>query len=337
MRKAIVFLLLIGGCSANTARYVDTNRNEVALVSTDANESLHAQAIKKGAADSAIQKLNTAIANPAQEAGKVEALLELAKLQLAKGDLAAAEKSVKSSLELDIKNQDSKLILAQVYYRKGLFDMALMLLQEEKMTNFRGSEMNNLLALINYKRGFPSLAWVQFEEAIRLDQTNFAARLNYGMLLLEHSLDRRAGVQFEKTLSLIPNQPDALLMMAMIKARRGEFEAAEKDLEELMSSHKNNVAVLFNYGSVLFAGEKYKEAMNSLKQYLSSKSEVLPNSETAISMIQNSQDRLKELEEIETELANNEKKPKEVKKEAEKSKSNLEESDSKTLDDLISH
>jgi Tfp pilus assembly protein PilF len=329
MRKAVVFLLLIGGCSANTARYVDTNRNEVALVSTDANESLHAQAIKKGAADSAIQKLITAIANPAQEAGKVDALLELAKLQLAKGDLAAAEKSVK--------NQDSKLILAQVYYRKGLFDMALMLLQDEKMTNFRGSEMNNLLALINYKRGFPALAWIQFEEAIRLDQTNFAARLNYGMLLLEHSLDRRAGVQFEKTLSLIPNQPDALLMMAMIKARRGEFEAAEKDLEDLKSSHKNNVAVLFNYGSVLFAEEKYKEAMNSLKQYLSSKSEVLPNSETAISMIQNSQDRLKELEEIETELANNEKKPKEVKKEAKTSKSNLEKSDSKTLDDLISH
>ena len=77
--------------------------------------------------------------------------------------------------------------------------------------------------------------------------------------------------------------------------------------------------------------------MNSLKQYLSSKSEVLPNSETAISMIQNSQDRLKELEEIETEMANNEKKPKEVKKEMDKSKSKMEDNDSKTLDDLISH
>ena len=337
MKNVLIYFLLLSGCSANTARYVDTTRNEVALVSTDVNESLHAQAIKKGAADSAIQKLNATISSPGGEAGKVDALLELAKLQLAKGDLNAAEKSVKSSLELDIKNLDSKLVLAQVYYRKGLFDMALMLIQDEKMTNFRGSEMNNLLALINYKRGFPALAWIQFEEAIRLDQTNFAARLNYGMLLLEHSLDRRAGVQFEKTLSLIPNQPDAMLMMAMIKARRGDFEAAEKELEDLKSNHKTNTAVLFNHGSVLFAEEKYKESMNSLKQYLSSKSEVLPNSETAISMIQNSQDRLKELEEIETEMANNEKKPKEVKKEMDKSKSKMEDNDSKTLDDLISH
>lgn len=343
MKALFVLAYLVSGCSATTARYIDDSRNEVALVSTDSPESLHAQGIKKGAADGAIKKLTASVSTPSQDQNRKDSFLELSRLYLAKGHLELAEKNVKKSLELDIKNLDSKLVLAQVYYRKGLLDMATMLLQGETMTGIRGSEMHNLLALIAFKKSRPEQAWAHFEEAIKLDETNVAARLNYGMLLLDHSLDRKAGIQFERTLSLVPTQPDALLMMAMIKARRGDLLGAEKDLEKMKSDHSRNHVVLYNYGSVLYASEKYKDSLEVLKSYLASTKVALPNSDEAISMIETAQDRLKELEKGDLEIAEGVKKMQsrpasEIAKEAEEEKEKeLKNSDAEALNDLIGH
>jgi Tfp pilus assembly protein PilF len=348
MKSLLVLTYLITGCAATTARYIDDSRNEVALVSTDAPESLHGQGIKKGAADGAIKKLTASVTSSStkegtQDLSRKDSYLELARLYLAKGNLELAEKNVKSSLELDIKNLDSKLVLAQVYYRKGLLEMATMLLQGETMTGIRGSEMHNLLALIAIKKSKPEQAWANFETAIKLDETNVAARLNYGMMLLDHSLDRKAGIQFERTLSLVPTQPDALLMMAMIKARRGDLVGAEKDLEKLKSDHGKNHVVLYNYGSVLYASEKYQDSLDVLKSYLASTKVALPNSDEAISMIESAQDRLIELEKGDEEIAEGVKKMQarpasEIAKEAEEEKEKeLKNSDADALNDLIGH
>jgi len=340
---AFAFLLLMQACAATTARYIDGSRNEVALVSTDSAESLHGQGIKKGAADGAIKKLTSSLAGASQDSSQKDNFLELARLYLAKGNLDLAEKNVKKSLELDIKNLDSKLVLAQVYYRKGLFDMAIMLLQGETMTQIRGSEMHNLLALIALKKSRPYDAWEHFESAIRLDETNIAARLNYGMMLLDHSLDRKAGIQFERTLSLVPSQPDAILMMAMIKARRGDLAGAEIDLSKLSGDHGKNHVVLYNYGSVLYASEKYEKALEVLKSYLASTKVALPNSDEAISMIQFAQDRLKEIEKGDSEVAEEVKKmqsmpAKELSKQAEEAKeAEVKSTDADALNDLIGH
>ncbi|MEI8025588.1 MAG: hypothetical protein WCI18_04485 [Pseudomonadota bacterium] len=339
----LAFFLLISGCAATTARYVDGSRNEVALVSTDSAESLHGQGIKKGAADGAIKKLTASLTEKPKDTNRKDSFLELARLYLAKGNLDLAEKNVKKSLELDIKNLDSKLVLAQVYYRKGLMDMATMLLQGESMTQIRGSEMHNLLALIAIKKAHPEEAWAHFENAIRLDETNIAARLNYGMMLLDHSLDRKAGIQFERTLSLVPTQPDALLMMAMIKARRGDLAGAEIDLEKLNSDHGKNHVVLYNYGSVLYASEKYQKSLEVLKGYLASTKVALPNSDEAIAMIEGAQDRLKELEKGDSEVAEEVKKmqaspAKTPALQAEENReAELKNSDADALNDLIGH
>ncbi len=339
----LAFFLLMPGCAATTARYVDGSRNEVALVSTDSVESLHGQGIKKGAADAAIKKLTASLATKSQDANSKDNFLELARLYLAKGQLDLAEKNVKKSLELDVKNLDSKLVLAQVYYRKGLLDMATMLLQGESMTQTRGSEMHNLLALIDLKKARPEQAWAHFESAIRLDETNIAARLNYGMMLLDHSLDRKAGIQFERTLSLVPNQPDAILMMAMIKARRGDLAGAEIDLEKLNSDHGKNHVVLYNYGSVLYALEKYEKSLETLKSYLASTKSALPNSDEAIAMIDGAQDRLKELEKGDAEVAEEVKKMQAMPAKtpamqaAEIKEEELKSSDADALNDLIAH
>ena len=339
----LAFFLLISGCAATTARYVDGSRNEVALVSTDSAESLHGQGIKKGAADGAIKKLTTSLTEKPKDTSRKDSFLELARLYLAKGNLDLAEKNVKKSLELDIKNLDSKLVLAQVYYRKGLLDMASMLLQGESMTQIRGAEMHNLLALIAIKKARPEVAWAHFESAIRLDETNIAARLNYGMMLLDHSLDRKAGIQFERTLSLVPTQPDALLMMAMIKARRGDLAGAETDLEKLSSDHGKNHVVLYNYGSVLYTSEKYQKSLEVLKSYLASTKKALPNSDEAIAMIEVAQDRLKELEKGDSEIAEEVKKiqSKPAKTPAMQAEENreaeLKNADDNALNDLIGH
>lgn len=339
----LAFFLWISGCAATTARYVDGSRNEVALVSTDSAESLHGQGIKKGAADGAIKKVTASLNEKPKDTNRKDSFLELARLYLAKGNLDLAEKNVKKSLELDIKNLDSKLVLAQVYYRKGLLDMATMLLQGESMTQIRGSEMHNLLALIAIKKARPEEAWAHFESAIRLDETNIAARLNYGMMLLDHSLDRKAGIQFERTLSLVPTQPDALLMMAMIKARRGDLAGAEIDLEKLNSDHGKNHVLLYNYGSVLYASEKYQKSLEVLKSYLASTKVALPNSDEAIAMIEAAQDRLKELEKGDSEVAEEVKKMQAspAKNPAMQAQENreaeLKNADTDALNDLIGH
>jgi predicted Zn-dependent protease len=132
-------------------------------------------------------------------------------------------------------------------------------------------------------------------------------------------------------------------MMAMIKARRGDLVGAEKDLEKLKSDHGKNHVVLYNYGSVLYASEKYQDSLDVLKSYLASTKVALPNSDEAISMIESAQDRLKELEKGDEEIAEGVKKMQsrpasEIAKEAEEEKEQeLKNSDADALNDLIGH
>ena len=157
-------------------------------------------------------------------------------------------------LKRDLKNRNAKLILAQIYYRRGFYDMTEIILNSLGKYAEKDSLALNLRALIALKNDQPAYALNHFKRALKFNPGDIAARMNLGVLYVYYRQIDAAAVQFERVLKSMPNHVDAKLHLGIILASRGSMTAAE-DLYKEVSADPDNALATYNLAVL---GEKIK-------------------------------------------------------------------------------
>ena len=265
---AISGLVMSGCATTGGIAKVDAAKKRVILESTDDGLSAMSPAQNRGDVQESIRKLEVSLKeNPRN----YDALLNMAQLQIVRNNLKAAETYVRRALSIDLKSKEGKKILAQIEIRHKNFDMAQVILSGLGGQNSKDSEILNMLAIISYFRGENADALAQFKEAINIDGTNVAARMNLGVLYLYYRQMSSAAVQFERVLKVMPDHDDAKLHLAVIYATRGNFDDAEGIYNTILARSKDNPMALYNLAALEKNKKNYSNAIGTIKKYLDTK------------------------------------------------------------------
>lgn len=288
----VVFgVLLTTACQHSGAKVtsVDAVKGEMAIYSTGDGRSAMADAGKTEDVRNADAKLKAYLKDNEQD---VDGLVALANVQVAAGNLEAAEKNCFAALRLDLKNKEARKTLAQIALRRGSYDLASIFLANIGGDQSKDGNILNMLALVELSRKNPAGAMALFQRAIKVDGDNVAARMNFGVLLLKYRQLSQAAVEFERVLKVMPEHADAKLHLAIVKAARGQREDATVMLQEVLRVDEKNPLALYNLAVVQRDGEQFEEALENLKIYMrSARGKAGDNSQvfTLIDNIQRSQ------------------------------------------------
>ena len=261
--------LVMGGCaSTGGIAKVDSVKKSLVLESTDDGLSAMGSQHDRDDIRQSIKKLEAMLKeNPRN----LEALVNLAQIEIVQDDLKAAEAYVRRALAIDLKSREGKKILAQIEIRRKNYDMAQVILSGLGGTSSKDSAILNMMAIISYFTGDKADALAQFKEAINIDSTNVAARMNLGVLFLHYRQMSNAAVQFERVLKIMPNHDDAKLHLAVIYATRGNYSDAEGIYNTILARDKSNPLALYNLAALEKTRKDYGLAINTIKKYLDTK------------------------------------------------------------------
>lgn len=195
-------------------------------------------------------------------------LLNLAQAHLVRGEFDDSEKIVRDVLHKDLKNRDARLILANIFYRRGLHDMSMIILNNLGGNSSKDSRVINLMAMIFLSKNENEKAMAYFKEALKYNSSDVAVRMNLGVLYLKYKLLNEAAVQFERVLSVVPDHQDARMHMATIWANRGQYDEAEKIYKDILSRDNKNQVAMYNYAVLLGEKKEYDDAIEKLKTFI---------------------------------------------------------------------
>ncbi len=198
----------------------------------------------------------------------VTALLNLAQLQLAQGRLLEAEETAKRALRHDLKNREAKKVLAAVAIRNQNYDLAEIILNGIGGVRLKDSQVLNMLAMIALQRSQNQEALGLFKQAMKIDPSDIAVRMNLGVMYLKYRQLGEASVQFERVLKIMPEHIDAKLHLAIVRASRNQGDVAIAMYKDVLGRKKNNPLALFNLAVVQRTKEEYDDAIDNLKAYL---------------------------------------------------------------------
>lgn len=201
----------------------------------------------------------------------INSMLNLSNIYLVEGELDKSEKMVRKALRVDLKNRAAKKIMAQIYLRRGNYDMATIILNGLDGEKSKDSEVLNMLALVAISEKRNSDALALFRRGLDLNPSNLAIRMNLGVLYVEYRQLAMAAAQFERILKIMPEHNDAKVHMAVILASRGDYKKAKSIYDEVLSRSKNNPLALFNLAVLETQNKNFAEAESLLKRYLNSK------------------------------------------------------------------
>lgn len=216
---------------------------------------------------------------------KIATLLNISQVSLAQGDLKKAELYCRKALRIDLKNQDAKLILANIYYRYGNLDMAEIIINGLDDSYKNSSRALNIKAMISLKKERHSDALALFKEALKKDPGDVAVRMNLGVLHLKHQQVSNAAVEFERVLKIMPDHPDAKMHLAIIYSIRKDYDAAEELFDDVGNLNSDNALYLYNMAILEERREDFDASLDYLDRYLSTVAAKSSNNEEVFAMI----------------------------------------------------
>ena len=258
------------GCkttSPHQGAYVDSAKSEMSVYSTSDRRTFFA-----GDHNTAeLRKMANALKNHlrnqrADTRLDIVAVNNLASVEVALGELDAAEKNCRAVLRTDLKNTDARKSLAEIAIRRSQYDLASIYLASIGGTHSQDSTVINMLAMVELAQGRNSAAMALFKKAIKLDGNDLAARMNLGVLYVKHRMLPDAAVQFERVLKVSPNHGDAAAHLAIVKASRGEVDQARRMLEDVLDRDQGNPIAHYNLAVILKDQNDYEDAVLHLKK-----------------------------------------------------------------------
>jgi cytochrome c-type biogenesis protein CcmH/NrfG len=267
---------------------MDSTGNSVALYSNDDPQSALSLAKTDSTTLALIARMET---REKTEPSNVRLLTNLSSLYLAAGKLEKAEGAAKRALRFDVNNKDAPLLLAQIAYKRGQYDLANILLGNIGGERSERASVLNLMALVAMKKNEPSEALYLFKKSIEKDPKDLASRMNLGVAYLRYRQIQKASTQFERVLSVMPHHTDAKLHMAIVQASRGKNAEARVLYDEVLEVHPTNTAALYNLAVINKNEGKYDEAVDQVKAYLRASHNSGKPNDDAFAMIEEIQSR----------------------------------------------
>ena len=196
--------------------------------------------------DAAMQRLQTRL--PATPANLQLPLLT-AKVQLARGDRAAAEATLLKAAADNPKNESPGLLLAQLYYDAGQNDQAKKQLTAAIEKNPRNLPGMMLLATMNESEKDYKGAAAVYDQVLRTEP-KFSPALNNLAYLCSEFLGQpdRAYELAQRARELLPFDPSAADTLGWVLYKRGSYPSALGLLRESAAKLADQPEILFHYG-----------------------------------------------------------------------------------------
>ncbi len=268
--KTTTVLGLIAALSAcasgGSIAKVDPLRKKVELQSSSDSRSAMPDLRNEKSINASIDKLKASLVS---EPHRVSTLLNIAQLYLIQNQFKAAEEYCRRALRVDLKNEEARKILAQIYFRKGNYEMASIILNNLGGMRSKDSKVLNLLGMIAIREGRNAEAMEYFNTALKVNSSDIAVRMNLGVLYVKYRQLANASVEFERVLKLMPDHNDAKLHLAIIKTARGDYKTAESIYSDILDRRKDNPLALYNLAVLEKNRKNYNHAVDVLKKYLS--------------------------------------------------------------------
>lgn len=262
-----VAALCVASCKTleTGGKVVDVSRKEIVLSSNSDARS----ALPPGDRDTSIVKAGERLeddlkANPRN----VKSLVNLAEIQVTQNRLDEAEANCRKALLIDLKNTDSKRILAQVAIRRGNFKLAKIFLSSLGGEESKDSSVVNMLGLIAYNQSNYAEAMRLWKAAVNTNSGDISARMNMGIVYLKNRLYQKASTQFERVLKIAPAHQDAKLHLAIVDASRGRYDQAIETYQSILAMDKTNPLALFNLSIAQKNTGAYDDALAGLRQFI---------------------------------------------------------------------
>lgn len=263
----VVLNLTVGCKTSSTGAQVDLVRGEVDLYTSADGRSSLTKADQLSNVKEAEVRLRAAAKNGD---GDMDAMVNLAQVQVAQGKFRDAEKTCRDILRRDLKNAPARIALAQIALREGNGDLAEIILNGVGGTDSKDSGVLNMLAMIELDRGNNASAMALFNKAIKTNGRDLAARMNLGVLQLKYRQVAAAATQFERVLRALPDHRDAKLHLGIVRAAQSKQSEAIDLFREVLNDDSKNPIALYNLAVVQQEGEDYDDALDNLKSYLTS-------------------------------------------------------------------
>ncbi|MCB9717473.1 MAG: tetratricopeptide repeat protein [Myxococcales bacterium] len=212
-------------------------------------------AAKQAAAQEVLK--NVKDRDPEEEKKKLarsHAISEQAGQQLAKGQMQEAVQTARQALKVHEQNVDAMLVIAQVYYKQGKFELvhavtsSALQIDAKIRTPEETSRAYNLQGFAMMAMGDEIAATQSFKKAAEVDENNAVAWNNLGTRYLDAGDTATAMSCFEYALQLDARFPEAHLNHgAALRANR-QWEPAEAEMRKALELRPNYAEAYFDLG-----------------------------------------------------------------------------------------
>lgn len=216
---------------------------------------------------------------------------KLAKIAVAEKDLKSANVYAYKAISYDINQFDAKTALVQISVTEGDLPKAKVLLASLENQQKPSAELLHLRGLILAAEKDDSGAAAAWEQALALDPTLVATRMNLGILQLRYFQFRSAAGHFQRILSSMPQNQDAKLHLGIAMAGYGDLKGAAALYDEVASDQSKNPIYLFNYGVLLKKNGELERSLGLLESYLGqTKASSTSQRERAMELVEETKD-----------------------------------------------
>ncbi|HEX8197937.1 MAG TPA: tetratricopeptide repeat protein [Pyrinomonadaceae bacterium] len=179
----------------------------------------------------------------ALEPSNVEALVQLARVQLARKDIQAAGRTLEAAVARGIDDARIYAALADVYQAFNRFENAIpaMRLAIKKEPNNELYRARYGLLLVDAKA--PAAAVIRLDEAVKEFPTSARLWLALGIAYTDDNKTIEARSAFEKALAIDPKLVPALAYLAMSFSEEAKYEEAAKIYERALSLDEKNAVL----------------------------------------------------------------------------------------------
>ena len=193
--------------------------------------------------------------------GTTPELLMLASLTyLALKDPAAAEKTLRATIEADPSRNDPYSMLGSIYVSQGRLDEALTEFEALAKKQARPIGPLTMLGLIFERQGKTDAAIKRYEDVLALDSRAMMASNNLAWLLAERGQDLDRALQLAQTaVSVRPEEPQVLDTLGWVHYKRNQPQQAIPFFQQSVQKSPNNAEFHYHLGlAILKTGDNVK-------------------------------------------------------------------------------
>ena len=238
-----------------------------------------------------LDKARAALGRASRQPGlRASALYYLGELDLLRRDYQGAQQHLREALELAPQASGIHYPLAQAYRHQGQQDLARQHLAAfkpglpagddplvaELQSALETSRADFRLAMRAVNEQDYKKAFQHFEDGLKIDPDNMAARVSYARALYLGGQDEAALAQLNSVLEREPEQTLADFLLAVLQQSRGENNAAIEHYNRILLHDERHAGAHFYLANLLFEREQYAVAAQHYAAALVVNSDIPP-------------------------------------------------------------